>query len=56
MPSNTKFSYLYSLSTVSFLYVKVTIEKDGSLTTSLFYKPSAIFQYLSAKSNDPPAP
>ena len=54
MSSNIKFSYSYSLSTVSFLDLKVTIEKDGSLTTSLFSKPSAIFQYLSAKSNHPP--
>ena len=54
MSSNIKFSYSYSLSTVSVLDVKVTIEKDGSLTTSLFFKPSATFQYLSAKSNHPP--
>ena len=42
------------LSTVSFLDVKVPIEKDGSLATSLFSKPSATFHYLSAKSNHPP--
>ena len=54
MSSNIKFSYSYSPSTVSFLDLRVTIEKDGSLTTSLFSKPSATFQYLSAKSNHPP--
>ena len=54
MSSNIKFSYSYSLSTVSFLDLKVTIEKDGSLTTSLFSKPSVTFQYLSAKSNHSP--
>ena len=52
--SNIKFSYSYSLSAINFLDVKVTIEKDSSLTTSLFSKPSAVFQYLSAKSNHPP--
>ena len=54
MSSNIKYSYSYSLSTVGFLDVKVKIEKDGSLTTSLFSKPSATFQYLSAESNHPP--
>ena len=54
MSSNIKFSYSYSLSVVSFLDLKVTIEKDGSLATSVFSKPSATFQYLSAKSNHPP--
>ena len=37
----------------AFLDVKVTIEKDGSLTTSLSSKPSATIQYLRAKSNHP---
>ena len=32
--SNIKFSYSYSLSTASFLNVKVTIEKDGSKSSS----------------------
>ena len=45
MSSNIKFSYSYYLSTVSLLDVKVTIEIDGSLTTSLISKPSATFQY-----------
>ena len=54
MSSNIKFSYSYSLSAVNFLDLKVTIEKDGSLTTSLFSKPSSRFQYLSAESNHPP--
>ena len=54
MSSNIKFSNSYSLSTVSFLDVKVAIEKDGSPTTSLFSKPSATLQYLSAESNHPP--
>ena len=54
MSSNIKFSYSYSLSAVSFLDLKVTIEKDGSLTTSLFSKPSATFQYLNAKLNHLP--
>ena len=48
MSSNIKFPYSYSLPTVSFLDVKVTILKDGSLTTSLFSKPLATFQYLGA--------
>ena len=54
MSSNIKLSYSYSLLTISFLDVKVTIEKDCSLTISLFSKPSATFQYLIAKSNHPP--
>ena len=54
MSSNIKFSYLCSLLTVSFLDFKVTIEKDGFLPTALFSKPSATFQYLSARSNHPP--
>ena len=54
MSSNIKFSYSYYLSTVSFLDMKVAIGKDGSFTTSLFSKPSAAFQYLSAKSNHSP--
>ena len=36
MSSKIKFSKPYSLWTLSFLDTKVTIEKDGSLTTSLF--------------------
>ena len=54
MSSNIKFLYSYSLSTINFLDVKVTIEKDGSLTLSLFFKPSAKFHCFSAKSNLPP--
>ena len=54
MSSNIKFSHSYSLSTVNFFDVKVTNEKDGSLTTSFFSKSSAAFQYLSVKSNHPP--
>ena len=54
MSSNIKFSYLYSLSTVNFLDAKVTIEKDGSLPTSLISKPSTILQYLSTKLKHPP--
>ena len=54
LSSNIEFLWSYSLSTVSFLDVKVKIEKGGSLTTSLFFKPSATFQYLSAKSNHSP--
>ena len=46
--------HIHILSAVSFLELKVTIEKDGSLTTSLFSKPSATFQYLNAKLNHLP--
>ena len=56
MSSIIKFSYSYSMSTVSFLDGKVTIEKDGSLTTShsSVNHQHYISIFISAKSNDPP--
>ena len=53
MQSKIKFTYSYSTLTVNFLDVTVKAEKDGTLTTTLFAKHTASYQYLHAKSSHP---
>ena len=43
----------YSTLTVNFLDVTVKVEKNGTLSTTLFAKPAASCQYLHAKSSNP---
>ena len=53
MQSTIKFTYSYSTLTVNFLDVTVKVEKNDTLTTTLFGKPTAPYQYLHAKSSHP---
>ena len=53
MQYTIKFTYSYSTLTVNFLDVTVKVEKNGTLSTTLFAKPTASYQYLHAKSSHP---
>ena len=53
MQSTIKFTYSYSTLTVNFLDVTVKVEKNGTLSTNLFAKPTASYQHLHAKSSHP---
>ena len=53
MQSTIKFTQSYSTLTVNFLDVTVKVEKNGTLSTTLFAKPTASYQYLHAKSSHP---
>ena len=46
MKSKIKYTYSYSTSTVNMLDVKVTLNSDGTISTELYYKPTAAHQYL----------
>ena len=53
MQSTIKLMYFYSILTVNFLDVTVKVEKNGTLSTTLFAKPTASYKYLHAKSSHP---
>ena len=53
MQSTIKFTYSYSTLTVNLLDVTVKVENNGTLSTTLFAKPTASNQYLHAKSSHP---
>ena len=53
MQSTIKFTYSYSTLTVNFLDVTVKVEKNGTLSTTLFATLTASYQYLHAKSSHP---
>ena len=43
MQPTIKFTYSYSTSTVNFLDVTVKVEKNGTLSTTIFAKPTASY-------------
>ena len=53
MQSTIKFTHSYSILTVNLLVVTVKVEKNGTLSATLFAKPKAFYQYLHAKSSPP---
>ena len=53
MQSTIKFTYSCSTSPVTFLYVTVKVEKNGTPSITLFVKPTASYQYTQANSSHP---
>ena len=51
MQSTIKFTYSCSTSPVTFLYVTVKVEKNGTPSITLFAKPTASCQYTQANSS-----
>lgn len=54
MKSFIKFTYVYSTKSVNFLDTTISINQDGSLTTELYSKPTAAYQYLHQSSYHEP--
>ena len=54
MKSNISFTYAYSEKSVNFLDTVVSLEADGTISTDLFTKPTAAYQYLHQSSYHDP--